>query len=147
VGFWTAPDSSAYLIWEDRRLKGTTAIADEIWATRWNLTTDSLTLAWSYLIEKRQREAIPEAIGHLSSLSETFLTILFLTERTGKGTLRAYLINRQTGEALSKDLAQNTAGDLLILPGRSARISARDYLILALGRPGKNSYQILHIRL
>jgi hypothetical protein len=147
VGFWTAPDSSAYLIWEDRRLKGTTAIADEIWATRWNLTTDSLTLAWSYLIEKRQREAIPEAVGHVSSLSETFLTILFLTERTGKGTLRAYLINRQTGEALSKDLAQNTAGDLLILPGRSARISARDYLILALGRPGKNSYQILHIRL
>ncbi len=146
VELWVAPDSSIYPVWEDRRLKGGTAIADEIWATRWNLTTDSLSLAWSYLIEKRQREPLPEAIGHLSHLSETFLTLLFLTERTGKGVLRAYLINRETGEAVSKDLAQNTAGDLLILPGKAARLSMRDYVIFALPRPGKNGYQIFHIR-
>ncbi len=146
VGFWAASDSSVYLIWEDRRLKGNTAIADEIWVSCWSGAPDSLSLAWSYLIEKRQREPLPEAVGHLSNLSETFLTILFLTERTGKGVLRAYLLNRETGEALSKDLAQNTAGDLLILPGKAARVSARDYMVFALARPGKNGYQIFHIR-
>jgi hypothetical protein len=146
VGFWAGSDSSFYLIWEDRRQRGGTAIADEVWATRWDLAADSLRLMWSYLIDKRQREPLPEAVGHLSHLSETFLTILFLTERTGKGVLRAYAINREAGEALSKDLAQNTAGDLLILPGRAARISARDYMVFALARPGKNGYQILHIR-
>ncbi len=147
VGFWTASDSVVYLIWEDRRLKGSIAIATEIGVTCWDYAIDSLSLAWSYLIEKNQRESMPDAVGHLSSLSETFLTIFFLTERTGKGSLRAYLINRETGEALSKDLAQNTAGDLYILPGRAARISARDYMVLALARPGKNGYQIFHIRL
>jgi len=146
VGFWIGSDSSVYLIWEDRRQKGGTAIAGEVWVTRWDLAADSVGLVWSYLIEKRQREPFPEAVGHLSHLSETFLTILFLTERTGKGVLRAYAINRETGEALSKDLAQNTAGDLLILPGKAARVSGRDYMVLALGRPGKNGYQILRIR-
>ncbi len=101
---------------------------------------------WSYLIDKRQREPLPEAVGHLSHLSETFLTILFLTERTGKGVLRLCHQSRDRRSPQQEDLAQNTAGDPLILPGRAARVSARDYMVFALARPGKNGYQILHIR-
>ncbi|MCX7980798.1 MAG: hypothetical protein N3A68_07135 [Bacteroidia bacterium] len=114
--------------------------------TRWAIADTAAQFLWSYRIEKRQREPFPEAVSFLHGLNETFLTVAFLTERTGKGILRAYLLNHQTGEALTKDLATNAAGDLLLLPGRAAYLSPQEVICLALAPPGKNGYQIYHIR-
>ncbi len=139
-------DSTAFIIWEDRRVRSGAHLGYDLWVARWDLAGDSLGLGWFYRIEKRQREETPDAIGALYALTPTFLQVLFLTERTGKGTLRVYQINLETGEALTKDLGQNTAGDLLILPGRLAVLTPTDRVCLALPRPGKNGYQIFHFR-
>lgn len=139
-------DSALYVLYEDQRSKGGTFLAYDVWVSRWGLQ-DSVHHLWSYRIEKRQREPRPDAVSCFSGLNETFLSVVFLTERTGRGKLRAYLLNHDTGQALTKDLAENTAGDLLILPGRSAYLSLREVITLALPPPGKNGYQIYHIRL
>lgn len=138
-------DSAFYVIYEDQRSRGGTYLAYDVWACRWKIA-DSLTLQWNYRIEKRQREPYPDAVSFLWGMQETFLAIAFLTERTGRGKLRAYLLNHETGEALTKDLAENTAGDLLLLPGRSVHLSPRDVVCLAFAPPGKNGYQIYHLR-
>jgi hypothetical protein len=85
-------------------------------------------------------------VSFLAGITETFLGVAFLTERTGKGKLRVYLLNHQTGEALTKDIADNTAGDLYLLPGRAAYLGPREVICLALAPPGKNGYQLYHIR-
>lgn len=146
IRFLPQGDSALYVLYEDLRSRGGTFLAYDVWVNRW-WVKDSVRHLWSYRIEKRQREPRPDAVSCFSGLSETFLSIVFLTERTGRGKLRAYLLNHQTGEAVTKDLAENTAGDLLILPGRSAYLGPREVITLALPPPGKNGYQIYHIRL
>lgn len=139
-------DSALYVIWEDRRVRGGTFTAQDLWVCRWQ-EGDTLSLAWSYRIEKRQREAAPDAISYLYGMSETFLDIAFLTEHTRAGKLQAHLINHATGQAVIQDIADNSAGDLVLLPGRSARLSAREIVCFALAPGGKNGYQIYILRL
>lgn len=140
-------DSVVYVLWEDIRVRGSTAIAGDIWIARWRQANNTFVLHWAHRIEKRQREPSPEMVSFFHSLNETFLTIVFLTERTGKGRLRAYLLNHQTGEAITKDIGDNTAGDLLLLPGLATYLTPREVICFALAPPGKNGYQIYHIRL
>lgn len=145
---WTTlhADTALYVVWEDAWERAGTHLAYDLWVTRWAVTDTAAQFLWSYRIEKRQREPFPEAVSFLHGINETFLTVAFLTERTGKGVLRAYLLNHETGEALTKDLATNAAGDLLLLPGRAAYLSPQEVICLALAPPGKNGYQIYHIR-
>ncbi|MCS7298308.1 MAG: hypothetical protein RMK19_02390 [Bacteroidia bacterium] len=143
----TLEDTLLYILWEDNQIRAGTALSYDVWIVQWSQREDSLLYRWAYRIEKRQREPSPEMTSFIWGLSETFLTIAFLTERTGKGKLIAYLLNHETGEALTKELAQNTAGDLLILPRRTAYLGLREVICLALAPPGKNGYQIYHLRL
>lgn len=145
---WTGlhADTTLYTIWEDHRTRSGTYLAYDLWIARWSFTDTTPALLWSYRIEKRQKEPSPEAVSFLRGINETFLVLTFLTERTGKGALRAYLLNHETGEAVTKDLAENTAGDLLILPGRAAYLGPREVVCLAFARPGKNGYQLYHLR-
>lgn len=145
VRFFPQGDTILYTLWEDLRTRGGTFMAYDIWAVRWAVA-DTPALRWSYRIEKRQREPSLDAVSFLAGITETFLEVAFLTERTGKGKLRVYLFNHQTGEAITKDIADNTAGDLYLLPGRAAHIGPREVICLALAAPGKNGYQIYHIR-
>ncbi|MCS7152906.1 MAG: hypothetical protein NZ989_03060 [Bacteroidia bacterium] len=140
-------DTALYVIWEDIRLRGGAALAYDLWVTRWRKEGDSLQYSWAYRIEKRQKEPDLRMVSYLRGVSETFLTIAFLTERTGKGKLIAYQINHHSGEAITKELAANTGGDLLILPMEAAYLGPREVVCLALAPPAKNGYQLFHIRL
>jgi len=140
-------DSVVYALWEDTRIKGSTTLSYDIWVTRWRKEEGAFAYHWAYRIEKRQKEPDIKMVSFLRGLSETFLTIAFLTERTGKGKLLAYQINHQTGEANVKEIGSNAAGDLLLLPGEAAYLSAQEVVCLALAPPAKNGYQLYHIRL
>ncbi|MCS7188275.1 MAG: hypothetical protein RMJ66_01295 [Bacteroidia bacterium] len=138
-------DTALYVIWEDVRYRSGAVLAYDIWVTRWNVENNPI-FQWGHRIEKRQREPFAEAVSFLSGVNETFLGIAFLTERTGKGKLRVHLLNHSTGEGIIKDIGENTAGDLLFLPGRSTHISSCEVICFAYPPPGKNGYQIYHIR-
>ncbi|MCX8112986.1 MAG: hypothetical protein N3E49_07335 [Bacteroidia bacterium] len=140
-------DTALYVLWEDLRLRGGTALAYDVWVVRWKKAGDTLAYGWAYRIEKRQKEPDLRLVSFLRGVSPTFLTIAFLTERTGKGKLLAYQINHQTGEAVSKEMGTNAAGDLLILPMEAAYLGPTEVVCFALPPPAKNGYQIYHIRL
>ncbi|MEN3040692.1 MAG: hypothetical protein ABDH66_04030 [Bacteroidia bacterium] len=140
-------DTAVYVLWEDVRSKAGTALAYDVWVVRWRKIGDSLTYHWAYRIEKRQKEPDRRMVSFLRGISPTFITIVFLTERTGKGKLIAYQINHQTGEAITKELANNAAGDMLILPMEAAYLSPQEVICFALAPPSKNGYQIYHIKL
>ncbi|MCS7162399.1 MAG: hypothetical protein NZ958_03610 [Bacteroidia bacterium] len=144
VRFLPHGDKALYILWEDLREKREGYLAYDVWVTRWELG-DSLQLAWSHRIEKRQRELKPEALSFYTGLSNELLTVAFLTEHTGRGKLQAHQINHQTGESLIKDIAENKTGELLVLPGRSVQLSGQEVITLALPAPGRNGYQIYHL--
>ncbi|MCX7652330.1 MAG: hypothetical protein N2200_05635 [Bacteroidia bacterium] len=140
-------DTAVYVLWEDIRSRGGAALAYDVWAVRWRKIGDSLAFHWAYRIEKRQKEPDMRMVSFLRGVGPTFITIAFLTERTGKGKLIAYQINHQTGEAVTKELATNAAGDMLLLPMEAAYLGPQEVICLALAPASKNGYQIYHIKL
>lgn len=140
-------DTAVYLLWEDLRLRSGTVLAYDVWVVRWQKVEDTPTYHWAYRIEKRQKEPDLRMVSYLRGIGQTFFTLAFLTERTGRGKLLAYQINHQTGEALTKELATNAAGDYLLLPGEAAYLGPQEVICFALAPPAKNGYQIYHIKL
>jgi hypothetical protein len=101
---------------------------------------------WANNFEKRQRDY---KSGHIFSYTQGIsgdkLNLVYLSDKGAQGKLMASSFDLNSGAVTHKDLALNDRSTYMFFPRRSAMVDANRMILMGVGEPTRNEYNLIEI--